>query len=50
MIAPEWAPWLMAGALAIAAATVIGRYHYAVDALLGLATGALPPAIRAFWP
>lgn len=49
MIAPEWAPWLMAGALAITAATVIGRYHYAVDALLGLATGAVPPAIRAFW-
>lgn len=50
MIAPEWAPWLMAGALAITAATVMGRYHYAVDALLGLATGALPPAIIAFWP
>ncbi|HEX6323271.1 MAG TPA: phosphatase PAP2 family protein [Vicinamibacterales bacterium] len=49
MLAPEWAPWLMAGALAISAATVIGRYHYAIDALLGLAVGAAPPAIRCFW-
>jgi hypothetical protein len=49
MIAPEWAPWLMAGALAISAATVIGRYHYAVDAVLGLIVGALPPAVRYFW-
>jgi hypothetical protein len=50
MVAPQWGPWLLACALMIAAATVIGRYHYAVDALLGLAAGILPPAIRAFWP
>ena len=49
MIAPEWGPWLLAGALMISAATVIGRYHYAIDAVLGLATGIIPPAIRAFW-
>ncbi|HUF23329.1 MAG TPA: phosphatase PAP2 family protein [Vicinamibacterales bacterium] len=49
MIAPAWGPWLLAGALAIAAATVIGRYHYAIDAVLGLAVGAAPPAIRWFW-
>lgn len=49
MIAPAWGPWLMAGALAITAATVIGRYHYALDALLGLAVGAVPPTIRCFW-
>lgn len=49
MIAPAWGPWLMAGALAITAATVIGRYHYALDALLGLAVGAVPPGIRCFW-
>jgi hypothetical protein len=50
MMAPAWGPWLMAGALAITAATVIGRYHYAIDAALGLAVGAAPPAIRWFWP
>jgi len=50
MMAPAWGPWLMAGALAITAATVIGRYHYAIDALLGLAVGAVPPAIRWIWP
>jgi hypothetical protein len=49
MITPAWGPWLMAGALAITAATVIGRYHYAIDALLGLAVGAVPPAIRWIW-
>ena len=49
MIAPQWGPWLLAGALMISAATVIGRYHYAIDAVLGLATGLIPPAIRAFW-
>ena len=49
MIAPAWGPWLLAGALLIAAATVIGRYHYAVDAVLGLAAGIIPPAVRACW-
>ena len=49
MIAPEYGPWLLAGAAAITAATVIGRYHYAIDALLGALVGALPPAVRAFW-
>jgi hypothetical protein len=49
MIAPAWGPWLLAGALAIAAATVLGRYHYAVDGVLGVATGIVPPAVKAFW-
>lgn len=49
MIAPEWGPWLLAGAMAITAATVAGRYHYAIDAVLGLAVGILPPAIKAIW-
>lgn len=49
MVAPEWGPWLLAGALVITAATVIGRYHYAIDAVLGLAAGVVPPAIRAWW-
>jgi hypothetical protein len=49
MLAPAWGPWLLAGAGLIAAATVIGRYHYAIDAALGLATGVIPPAVRWFW-
>lgn len=49
MIAPEWGPWLFAGAMAITAATVIGRYHYAIGAVLGLIVGVLPPAIRGLW-
>ncbi len=36
---PGLLPVLVAGALAIALATVIGRYHYAVDTLLGLPVG-----------
>ena len=36
---PGLLPVLVAGALAIALATVIGRYHYAVDTILGLAVG-----------
>jgi hypothetical protein len=46
MIAPDSGPWLLAGALIITAATVIGRYHYAIDAVLGLAVGIVPPAVR----
>jgi hypothetical protein len=49
MIAPDYGPWLLAGALIITAATVIGRYHYAIDAVLGLIVGMVPPAIRALW-
>ncbi|MEX2273535.1 MAG: phosphatase PAP2 family protein, partial [Vicinamibacterales bacterium] len=49
MIAPEYGPWLLAGAAVITAATVLGRYHYAIDAVLGALVGVLPPAIRAFW-
>ena len=49
MVAPAYGPWLLAGALVITAATVIGRYHYAIDAVLGILVGLLPPAIRSFW-
>jgi len=48
-IAPGWGPWLFAGAMAITGATVIGRYHYAIDAVLGLIVGVLPQAIRGLW-
>ena len=36
---PGTFPLLLAAALAIAVATVLGRYHYSVDTLLGLAVG-----------
>jgi hypothetical protein len=49
MVAPQYAPWFLAGAALIAAATVAGRYHYAIDAVMGVAAGAIPPAIRWFW-
>ena len=48
-IAPDWGPWLLLGAVTISAATVLGRYHYAIDAVLGIAAGLLPPAVRAWW-
>ena len=41
---PDRLPGLVAVALAIAVATVVGRYHYTVDTVLGLAVG-----VAAWW-
>ena len=49
MIAPQYAPWLLAGTALIAIAAVAGRYHYAMDAVMGVAAGVIPPAVRWLW-
>ena len=36
---PTLLPWLIAFALTVAVATVVGRYHYSLDTLLGLGVG-----------
>ena len=50
-VMPALAPWLLAMALTIAAASVLGRYHYVIDAVAGAALALLAwGLVELLWP